>query len=473
MIFNNRMSSHPNVANLFISAPPFSTDPLEYDVAAHHIAFRSVFSSIVSQYSVGKIEPVLVESWRHSEDYRHWDLKVRQGVLFENGDLISPGVIIESWLRVAHLMKKRHSKSGLFEHLTGFDEWAGLGSTLPGMKVVGDTIELSFDTPMRNFLGAISFGLYSIVHPSCYNSKTGEWIDPKCAISSGPYRVSKWTTNELNLSRRTDLQQPPGPNAITEVAIRWNKMDRDDSSLIAGMSIDTLGADNWEFFGTPQANFAYIRCLSWKDTQSPCGSVQRRRALRKAFYRELAKLGPLPDLSLFPVSIPGIKSLSLYAEDPSPDQELSIRYRRSPLEATPFQNYMKAIQEVSKQTGGNSTPVIKSFSDTINEIDSPVHSHDLSAEASGLLIEAPKDDIRFMFLSKEGIRLPDTDGRITAELKKSDFDAQVINALIWDQAAIWPLAHFSLGIWARKGLFDFSQINLALPPTDLQYIRWK
>ena len=78
-----------------------------------------------------------------------------------------------------------------------------------------------------------------------------------------------------------------------------------------------------------------------------------------------------------------------------------------------------------------------------------------------------------MFLSKEGIRLPDADGKILGELKKADFDPQVINQLLWDQAIIWPLAHFSVGIWAKSGLFNFSDVNLSLPPADFQYLQWK
>ena len=92
---------------------------------------------------------------------------------------------------------------------------------------------------------------------------------------------------------------------------------------------------------------------------------------------------------------------------------------------------------------------------------------------TGILIEDPKDDIRFMFLSKEGIQLPDSDGRIHEELNNAEFNPQKINQLIWEQAIVWPINHFAFGLWARRDTFDFSEINLVLPPTDFQWLGYK
>jgi len=97
---------------------------------------------------------------------------------------------------------------------------------------------------------------------------------------------------------------------------------------------------------------------------------------------------------------------------------------------------------------------------------------DISGGFSGILVEDPDSDIRFMFQSKEGIRLPDLDGRISKELERTKIDVNAVNRLIWDQALIWPIGHFSYGLWV-KSKYDLSRLNLVLPPTQLSLIGYK
>ena len=92
--------------------------------------------------------------------------------------------------------------------------------------------------------------------------------------------------------------------------------------------------------------------------------------------------------------------------------------------------------------------------------------------ATGISLEEPLDVVRFMFLSEEGIRLPDEDGSIRAELGRENPDIQKINELLWEQAIVWPVMHYSSGLWAR-GEIDFSEINLSLPPTDFEWLGQK
>jgi hypothetical protein len=101
------------------------------------------------------------------------------------------------------------------------------------------------------------------------------------------------------------------------------------------------------------------------------------------------------------------------------------------------------------------------------------YSVDLTARGTGILVSDPDDDVRFMFLSKEGIRLPDTDGNIKNALAKSHLDPQEVNQLLWNQAVVWPVVHYASGLWAKNDKFDFSEVNLILPPTEFQWIKWR
>jgi hypothetical protein len=79
-------------------------------------------------------------------------------------------------------------------------------------------------------------------------------------------------------------------------------------------------------------------------------------------------------------------------------------------------------------------------------------------------------DVRFMIQSKEGIRLPDPRGLLAAEAAKQTPNLAEINKIIWDDAVVWPVTPFTYGIWAKRDEFDFSLINLGLPPTDISWI---
>lgn len=56
------------------------------------------------------------------------------------------------------------------------------------------------------------------------------------------------------------------------------------------------------------------------------------------------------------------------------------------------------------------------------------------------------------------------------ELESEKVNLPKINELIWDQAAVWPLVHYGIGFWGKKGKYNFSQINLLRSPTVFELI---
>ena len=83
------------------------------------------------------------------------------------------------------------------------------------------------------------------------------------------------------------------------------------------------------------------------------------------------------------------------------------------------------------------------------------------------------DTVKFMFLSKEGIKLPDINGKIINELKKQNPDPNFINSQIWDQAVIWPIRHYSGGYWYKnESNINVELINVDSPSIDFQFVRW-
>lgn len=459
----------------WVYSAPYSADPLEYDAAIHHLTVRSVLSPLVTQYRLGQYVGLIADNWEASPDFREWKFHIRSGMTFENGDAITSDIVIRSWLRFAYLQKHRGSKSGFLELLKGFENITSPSSSIEGLKIQNDWITLSFVTPLPKLLDTISFGLYSVTHPNDYDSKTGEWENSTSVISSGAYKIKQWDNHHLLLEARKDYPAHLfHEHKLEEINFKWNPSDRVNADIIAGDSNEESLKQKWDFHGSVTSSIAYITCQSWTDPKSPCHDISIRRQLRDKFYQNMSKLGAKPTLSFFPLAIKGIKEASLETSPPRSIYTDQLRFRPSALQNPFFITYNQAIQSAAVEVGMKPVNTPLSFKDTVDASAPGLPSYplDMAMWFTGILIDDPSADIRFMFLSKEGIQLTDTDGSIHQELSKSIIDVQQINELIWEQAVIWPVGHFATGLWAKDDL-DFSNLNTALPPTELQWIGWK
>ncbi len=459
---------------------PYSTDPIDYDAFSHHLAFRSVMSSVVSQYRVGEYVGVLAESWRVDSDHKTWRFKIRSNLLFENGDPITPQIIMSSWMRMAFLLKNRNSKSGFLDELEGYENIQSIDSKISGLQIEQpNSLVLKFKKPFIKLLDTISFGLYGVVHPNLYDPKTGIWKDPKAFISSGAYKIMSWDKDSIQLNLREDfLPEMRHKNPLKEVHIVWDASKKLDADLKTGDSIEESLVLNHEFYGVAVSSIAYIHCLSWSHSKSPCYDFQKRRFLRDLFYNEFEKSGFKPVRSFFPLTIKGVKEVS--KDINSTKQNIlanlsAVKFKSNHSSHILSVCYNKTINELINRVGlkASFVDIPHQEINTQSTPNLPNYKVDIMPQKTGILIDDPDADIRFMFLSKEGIRLPDTDGRIHEELKKDPLDIQRINELLWEQAVIWPITHFASGFWAKKNMFDFSMVNLVLPPTEFQWIGWK
>ena len=461
------------VALVYHHTKAYSADPLEYDLSAHHIIFRSVFSSLVTKYRLGEYVGILAESWRSSNDDKNWELKVRQNLKFENGDLITPEVIVLSLQRAAFVMKKKNSKSGLLENLVGFNDIESPKSKIEGISVVGkDKIMFRFTTSVPKFLESISFGLYAIAHPSNYDEHNGKWKDPKKIISSGPYKVVSWTTDLIELSLREDFLPKIGhPTKFSTIKITSNKSQMMNADIIPDKSFNDYEKYKLKFHGTVKSGIAFIRCPSWNDKDSICHNKESRKILRHKFYIEAEKNKLITTKSFFPLAIHNVREMQ--------SKEVSEAITGGKLRFV-FTNksgsklglkVRDSLKGICKQANIKYEEVGDvQFQDIFKSLGTgKKYEFDLMLFASGILVEDPDSDIRFMFQSKEGIRLPDADGRIAKELEKKDLDIQKINELLWDQSIIWPITHFSFGLWVKEHI-DTSILNTALPPVDFFWV---
>lgn len=481
-IMLNACSHHDDSTNkqiaFWISDAPFSADPLDYDAFIHHIAFSSVYAGLVTNYRTGQYTGTIAKEWGVSPDQKTWRFTLRENLRFDNGDPITTKNVVDSWLRMARLMSGRGSRSGFFEKLEGFASFEKTGR-ITGIEADEKYITLRLNEPMPQLLDTLSFGLYAVVHPSCYDKATGRWLNPRHTVASGPYSITKWDDTSFVLKLRGDFPaELLHPKPLAEVKFEWSPARRRAADILSGNSRENLTDGGYSYHGESESRIAYIRCQSWTHPDSPLHDKAERKRLREAFYAHLESLGFKPTLSFFPLAIPSVRELPRDIQAKAarpPAQPVPLRYKTYAREVTPLAELAeKALQQAAGAEGfkaeAQDTPkkiIGMEFAPNL-----PAYHNDVVSIVTGILIDNPDADIRFMFKSQEGIRLPDPTGKGIRLIGQQKINVQKVNEVLWDDAIIWPVAHLSIGLWARNEL-DFSLINTVVPPTAIHLIGWK
>lgn len=451
-----------------ISSPPYSADTIEYDYFGHHQVFRSVLGSLVSVYSKGEISPFIASSWEFRDNKKKWKFIIRENVLFEDGITISPEIVAKSFCRMAYLQKNKNSKSGLLEFIVGFENINSI-NTCEGITFDESAVYFNFIKPIENLLELISFGQYSIVSPDNYD-KNGKWIDDKKAVSSSFYRIESWGESELVLLLRKDFIEMLGHNKkYHKIKVVWGSSYRDDADIKTASSMEPH-SEKYDYISGANSNIFFLRIVNWKHHQI-LSNTNVRKKIRSLFYKKIKDNGFEITNSFFPISIKGIREMPLNEiNDPNPISGLSgIKYSYHSNKKAHLNIILEKI--VNELDFDIVNPTVQEKSATLDP-NASGFKVDLFPMHTGILIDNPYDDVKFMFLSKEGILLPDSTGELVETLKKDSFDLQRINELIYEQAIIWPLIHFSDGVLIKDDI-DITMLNTIYPPIDFAFVGLK
>lgn len=465
----------PLVVNI---GKPYSLDPMEYDYAIHHIVQRPILATLVSQYKTGDLKGVLASDWTVSEDKRRWTFRLRENLTFEDGTPIDGPAIKSSLTRTAYLMRQKGSKSGILDHLKDFSSLKSPKENFAGITATQASVTLCFEQEPSKVLERLSFGLYAIAHSEDFDSDSGAWKDPKRAISSGPYSASSWDNDELALSARSSfpLESIYGNDRpFTNIVFSWKKTCAFKPDIVFGEITDPPDK-TYQFRSGLLNNIIFVRLLGHASPNSPIHRRDFRRKLRQAFYESLKEQDTAFTTSFLPLSIPGTKALEVESlKSCASMKSASSRFSVCTFNST--NGFREKILRALVQAASNSLL-------SAHKVDLPSHqiaslldpsatrtACDAIMLRTGVSIDDPWDDLRFMVKSHEGIRLPDPTGRLQALVDNACFDPQALNQFLWDDAIVWPVAHTASGLWVLPHRVDTSILNLDLPPTDLSLIR--
>jgi hypothetical protein len=434
-----------------------TTDPLEFDVSAHHRAFRSVIGTLVSQTSRDGDIGYIAESWTTNPEKTSWIYKIRPGMTFSDGTSITPGVIEKSIIRLGLQIRKKGSSNIFFEKLRGFGSVSTIREKCPGITSDDTTIKFEFDSPIPRLNHYVSFGLFGITSERDYDDE-GNWLSPKSINASGTYMLEDWTDGKLRLLLRTSGASPIGhANKIKSITVSWDETEAD---IVSGTSLDSMPGQ-YHFRGDVFSGISYIHCYPWNDPKSPLSKKENRQALREVLNKFFAENGAPIVRNFFP------QSSFRPAGHPHKEDIPNITLMNSSSSQSTIHQLVKEIPATLNKIKVKNIPM-----DEVWPHLDPDHrpmSIDCRLSGTSVLLESPDEDLHFMFESKEGIRLPDPTGKIRSHLKGSKPNLEYIESQLHEDAIVWPVAHFANGLWATKDI-DLRLLNTAHPPADFTWI---
>lgn len=451
---------------------PTSSDPIDLDLSRNVMGLAPVYSGLVGYHSPGEFTGVLAETWSSSEDFKRWEFRLRRGLRYETGEEIVAADVVGSWLRLARKMADSGSEGTFLSDLEGFAEFSEGRGPLIGLKAEGDVVQLSFSRPVPRLLAPISETMFSVVSPRCYDAATGAWLCAGRAVSSGPYRVARWDEEVFEIALRDDFPDRfRHPRAFRRIQFKasWGS---GNSDVAFGSSHSKPSSPAYTFHGGMESGVSFARCVSWNRPGSVCHRREDRRRLRDAFYRELLSRGFRPARSFLPLLIPGVEEAPLEAGPSTPVKGGGLVKVDRFGSRTPFAvacEESAAAAAVAVGAGFEKVDLGPQGADAMRDPDLPAYPADVVFYATEITPDQAASSVKYMFVSHEGIRLPDPTGRIRASFRDGPVDFQRVNALLWEDALVWPLEHFSWGTWAKPG-FDRSLLNTAIPSPRLHWI---
>lgn len=458
----------------YIPVIPYSCDPEHYDYSAHHMVCRSLFSTLVSQYEKGAMKGVVAEKWSSSNDFKEWTFELRSDATFQNGEVITPQHVIDSWKRLTIIQKKTKGKiSSLLENIDGMDKVNSLEDEVSGLKANGRSLTIILNKADKELLKSVSFGLYSIVHPNQYD-KQGQWIQENL-MSSGPYQLSLWDNKEVTITQRTNWIDGLGHDQkFQSIKFTWSEEEKPKADVVISTSIDTSVPD-LKFFGPVPSGIYYARLFNWKSVNSFFASEENRIAFEEALRLEYQNVGLKFPATFFPVLTKPNRTADRKKISPTKPAKIKLALwggKVSPI----ADRYASIIEAAARRIGVEVERVTnisaEEFIRDLRSNDGIQDNYDFALMGTGVLIEAPIEDIRFMFLTKDGVNMPDSTGKIKAELKKEVPSIVSIEELMAQQKLVFPLGHIANGLWANERV-DLSQYNTLLPPVDFEWIGQK
>jgi peptide/nickel transport system substrate-binding protein len=249
-----------------LSTPITSLDPHFHNLTPNNSLGRHVFETLIRQDESQRMQPGLAESWRALNELE-WEIKLRKGVKFHNGQPFTADDVIATFKRVPNVPNSPAS-------------FAFFVRPIVDIKAVDPlTLRLKTDKPhplLPNDMVAVMILPKSVAE----TAKTEDFNSGKAMIGTGPYRLAEYVAGDRVVLKRHDGywgQKPAWDNVrfkmIPSAPARVAALLAGDVQMIEGVptaDIAKLSKDGRVTLSSAVSNrIIYLHLDSGREKNSP------------------------------------------------------------------------------------------------------------------------------------------------------------------------------------------------------------
>ena len=217
-------------------------NPLYYSSAYDGYVVDMVFQGLISRNFEGEYEGEVAESWEYSEDGKSITFKMREDVVFSDGQPLTAQDVVFTYQVLADPSYTGRYSSTV-KDMVGYDAYyAGETTEFEGVVALDDyTVQFNFNESLRVNFANCGFAIIPKHHYgkdfAVGNTAAVETITTD-AVGSGPYAVVEFKEKELVYLERNPLYVGEG-YMIKEIILKFVDMTTDIVELTSG-NVDLL-----------------------------------------------------------------------------------------------------------------------------------------------------------------------------------------------------------------------------------------
>jgi peptide/nickel transport system substrate-binding protein len=298
----------------------------QYEIAPPQI-IRAAYETLVTLgdggRSLTKIEPLLAESYTVSPDAKVYTFKLRKGIRFHTGNIMTADDVVFSFRRLGNL---KDNPAWLFS-----DHVASVVAVDPS------TVRITLKEPNAAFLAMLVSPNFVVVDSKAVKAHGGtdaedadksdkatDWLDQNSA-GTGPFVLKRWTRGvEVVLERNPNYWRKPSP--LTRVVIRdipdpstqLELVERGDVAIAQSLDIDLIGrfkrSGKGKVVEGNTLDMIYLAMTTNPQISPQLADKRVRQAIRDAIDYDGIIKGLMRGAA---VQIPSIIPLGLLGSDPA------------------------------------------------------------------------------------------------------------------------------------------------------------